>query len=39
MPGTSLDDVLLVNPSQVCPATSQGIAQPEAELGVRLPSG
>jgi SMI1 / KNR4 family (SUKH-1) len=39
MPGTSLDDVLLVNPSQIRPATAHGIAQAEAELGVRLPSG
>jgi hypothetical protein len=39
MPGTSLDDVLLVNPSQIRPATPEGIAEAEAELGVRLPSG
>lgn len=39
MPGTSFDDVLLVNPSQIRPATSDGIAQAEAELGVRMPSG
>lgn len=39
MPGTSLDDVLLVNPSQIRPATSDGIARAEAELGVRMPSG
>jgi len=35
MPGTSFDDVLLVNPSQIRPATSDGIALAEAELGVR----
>lgn len=39
MTGTSLDDVLLINPSRIRPATSDGIAQAEAELGVRLPSG
>lgn len=39
MPGTGVDDVLLVNPSQIRPATSDGIAQAEAELGVRMPSG
>lgn len=39
MPGTSFDDVLLVNPSQIRPATSDGIALAEAELGVRMPPG
>ena len=39
MPGTSFDDVLLVNPSQIRPATSDGIALAEAELGVRMPFG
>jgi hypothetical protein len=39
MPRTSLDDVLLINPSQIRPATAHAIARAEAELGVRLPSG
>ena len=39
MPGTSFDDVLLVNPAQIRPATSDGIALAEAELGVRMPPG
>ena len=39
MPGTSFDDVLLVNPSQIRPATSGGVALAEAELGVRMPPG
>ena len=38
MPGTGLDDVLLVNPSRIRPATSDAIAEAEAELGVRMPS-
>ena len=39
MSGTSVDDVFLINPSRVRPATDHGIAQAEAELGVRLPAG
>ena len=39
MPGISLDDVLLVNPSQIRPATADGIAQAESVLGVRMPPG
>ena len=39
MPGTSFDDVMLVNPSRIRPATSDGIALAEAELGVRMPPG
>ena len=39
MPGTSFDDVLLVNPAQIRPATSDGIALAEAELGVHMPPG
>jgi len=39
VPGTSFDDVLLVNPSRIRPATSDGIAVVEAELGVRMPPG
>lgn len=39
MTGTSLDDVLVINPSQIRAATDHGITQAEAELGVRLPSG
>ncbi len=39
MPGTSFDDVLLVNPSQIRRATSAGVALAEAELGVRMPPG
>lgn len=39
MPGTSFDDVLLVNPAQIRPATSDGIALAEAELDVRVPPG
>lgn len=39
MPGRSFDDVLLVNPSQIRPATADGIARAESDLGVRLPRG
>lgn len=39
MPGTSLNDVLLVNPSQVRPASADGIAEAESMLGVRMPPG
>ena len=39
MPGTGLDDVLLVNPSEVRPTAPDEVAQAEAALGVRMPSG
>lgn len=39
MSGTSFDDVLLINPSRVSPATSDDVMQAEAELGVRMPAG
>ncbi len=39
MPGTSLDDVLLVNPSRVRPATADDVRRAESELGIQLPQG
>jgi hypothetical protein len=39
VPGTSFDDVLIVNPPRIRPATSDVVAQAEAELGVRMPPG
>ena len=39
MPATSLDDVLLVNPSEILPSAPDEIAQAEAALGVRMPTG
>jgi hypothetical protein len=39
MPATSLDDVLLVNPSEIRPSAPDEIARAEAALGVRMPSG
>jgi hypothetical protein len=37
VPGTSLDDVLLVNPSRVRPATADEVSAAESELGTPLP--
>lgn len=39
MPGSSFDDVFLVNPSQIRPATADEIAQAESELGAPMPLG
>ena len=39
MPGTTLDDVLLVNPSELRPTPPDETSRAEAALGVRLPSG
>ena len=39
MTGTSLDDVLLVNPSRVRPAPAGAVAEAESALGRPLPAG
>jgi hypothetical protein len=39
MPGSRFDDVLLINPTRIQPATSDEVASAESELGVRMPSG
>jgi hypothetical protein len=39
MPGSDFDDVLLVNPSRVRPATSDEVTGAESALGVDMPSG
>ena len=39
MPGSSFDDVVLVNPTGVRPAAAGTVAAAEAELGVGLPLG
>lgn len=39
MPGTSFDDVYVVNPSDVRPATPDAVADLESALGTRMPAG
>ena len=39
MPGSSLEDVYVVNPAHVRPSSPAEVAVLESELGVRMPAG
>lgn len=39
MPGSSLEDVYVVNPAHVRPSSPHEVAELESELGVRMPAG